>query len=100
MKCIRKNCHAQAVVAPAMRCKTPIGGNIMWSLCVPLCQPHTQDAVVDVLMTGKAYDQLCAMIRKEGFIPPEKTQPFDFIPLEMFSVMQQAAIATASGSMH
>lgn len=97
MRCMRKDCKNQATVSPAMRCKDTLGGNVMWGLGVPLCDPHTKDAVVDEIMTGPAYAQLCGMIRKEGYLPPGKAEPFDFIPLSRFSMSQQAAIATAAG---
>jgi hypothetical protein len=97
MRCMRRDCKNDAIVTPAMRCMDYLGGNVMWALGVPLCEPHTKDAVVHEIMTGPAYAQLCGMIRKEGYIPPDKNEPFDFIPLSKFSVTQQAAIATAAG---
>ncbi len=69
----------------------------MWGLGVPLCQEHTNDAVVETVMTDPAFGQLCRMIREEGYLPPDKGTRFDFIPLSKFSPDQQAQIAQAAG---
>ncbi len=94
---MRKGCKNTAIVSPALRCKDPLGGHVMWGLGVPLCQGHTADSVVETVMTDPAWSQLCGMIRKEGYIPPDKATPFDFIPLSKFSLSQQAQIAEAAG---
>lgn len=86
MICYRQACSNVATALPALLCTDKLGGSVMWAMGVPHCQEHTTGACVDAIMTGKAWTQLCGMIRKEGLIPPGNDAEIHFIPLEKFSL--------------
>lgn len=92
MKCFRKDCENEATVMPALPCKDAQDRPTMWAMAVPHCDEHTRGAVVDSIMTDRAFDQLLGMIRKEGLTPPDRSVQLHFVPLNKFSMSQRAVI--------